>query len=474
MSKQNSEVSDLISFKNSQGVKARGTLLKLSQNYIVFEVYNPYSIAQLSEVLHEVKITRQSEEIYNGKAVVSNLINTGLLLIISATLVDSWSKKFKPTKLVDVNAEALTFVNNWQKLNDTLSLSYRISISKIRSFLSEANRWMEQFNYSMSNIEHNNLSNDTIKKVAEPLLTSLSILLNNFESESRSIKISHSNANRDDVDIDFYKKYAQKELHPLIMQAPFVNRIFYKPLGYAGDYEMVNMMLRDPLEGETPYAKLINLFFLQRGPAEAHRNRIDILYEVIKSIAIKAKNEGRVAKIFNFACGPAIEIQRFIEIEKISENCEFTLLDFSNEALNYTKQCLENSSQKSGNKVKIKYINKSVHEVLKYSINLDLAETHLKKDYDLVYCAGLFDYLSDKICAKLLKLFFWQLKTGATMLTTNVHSSNPVKLTMENLMEWYLIYRDEESFSKLVDKNLPQKIYTDQTGINIFLEVYKL
>ena len=38
----------LVTFRNSQGEAARGTLLKLDRNTVVFEVYNPYSIVQLS------------------------------------------------------------------------------------------------------------------------------------------------------------------------------------------------------------------------------------------------------------------------------------------------------------------------------------------------------------------------------------------------------------------------------------------
>lgn len=31
--------------------------------------------------------------------------------------------------------------------------------------------------------------------------------------------------------------------------SPFAYRAYHKPLGYAGDYEMVNMIARDPYEG---------------------------------------------------------------------------------------------------------------------------------------------------------------------------------------------------------------------------------
>jgi len=39
-------------FRNCQRLEARGTIMRLSRNSVVFEVYNPYSIVQASEVLH--------------------------------------------------------------------------------------------------------------------------------------------------------------------------------------------------------------------------------------------------------------------------------------------------------------------------------------------------------------------------------------------------------------------------------------
>ena len=53
-----STLQSLVTFRNSQGESARGTLLKLDRTTAVFEVYNPYSIVQLSEVLNQLVIRR--------------------------------------------------------------------------------------------------------------------------------------------------------------------------------------------------------------------------------------------------------------------------------------------------------------------------------------------------------------------------------------------------------------------------------
>jgi extracellular factor (EF) 3-hydroxypalmitic acid methyl ester biosynthesis protein len=42
--------------RNSQGLEVRAGVLRLTRYLVVFEVYNPYSIIQLSEVLSDFKI----------------------------------------------------------------------------------------------------------------------------------------------------------------------------------------------------------------------------------------------------------------------------------------------------------------------------------------------------------------------------------------------------------------------------------
>lgn len=453
--------SEFITFKNSQGLSARGTLLKISQNHIVFETYNPYSIVQLSEVLNNVTICRFSEAVYVGKAVVSNLINTGLLLIVSATLVDPWSEKIRSSHLEKVQEITQKFIEEWRQLDEAVLPGYQLSINKIRSFLSDLNRWVRQIDNTNSQSDLRQSQEELLSKIEGKVSDSLGELIHKFELEVKKVNAPQ---------VGVCKRFTQQELHPLMMQAPFGHRVFNKPLGYAGDYEMVNMMLRNPYEGETTYAKLLNIFLLKTGPAEAHRNRIDILFDKIKKIAIRASEQNRRAQIFNFACGPAAEIQRFVELEPISENCDFVLLDFNKETLEYTESILQKIKNKSGHKgVGIKLVHKSVNDVLRSAIGLRESNSEDLKDFDFIYCAGLFDYLSDRVCSKLLNLFLSQLSKDGELMATNVHINNPVRGMMEHIFEWYLIYRDETGFLNLINAK-DKKVYADKTGFNIFLE----
>jgi extracellular factor (EF) 3-hydroxypalmitic acid methyl ester biosynthesis protein len=96
--------------------------------------------------------------------------------------------------------------------------------------------------------------------------------------------------------------------------------------------------------------------------------------------------------------------------------------------------------------------------------------------YDFVYCAGLFDYLSDRICRRLLEVFYDLLAPGGLLVATNVDSSNPSRVWMEYVVDWHLVYRDQEQFLKLAPDRAPPgsaQVKADDTGVNIFLEVRK-
>ena len=96
--------------------------------------------------------------------------------------------------------------------------------------------------------------------------------------------------------------------------------------------------------------------------------------------------------------------------------------------------------------------------------------------FDYVYCAGLFDYLSDRICRRLLEIFYDMLAPGGLLVATNVHVRNPSRHWMECVMDWHLVYRDDEQFIALAPEKAPKEsivLKADPTGVNIFLEVRK-
>lgn len=454
------QIDPVVSFRNSQGEQVRGTIINLQRKALVMEIYNPYSIVQVSEVLSELSVRMGSKNAYLGKAVVMSLVNTGLTAVVSLTLIDEWRELSDlPNEPKSVGREAELFINDWDA-RFNIRRDYQIAVNEMRAFLSEVSRWVEQVDLT-ENLPKTDgrLREDVFYELATPIMLKVKTYLDRLEGEAAQV----------DAEIaPVHRTYAQSALHPLLLRAPFVYRTFTKPLGYAGDYEMVNQILSDPQQGPTTYFQIVNTAFLKAAVATAHRNRIDLLVDFLSCQADAARAAGRPFRILNVGCGPAFEIQRFVREYPQPEFLSFQLLDFSEETLAYTKSSIERSAASAGHKVSVEMVHQSVHELLKRKIAPD--DTGLR-EFDAVYCAGLFDYLSDKVCSRLLSYFAARTRPGGQLLVTNVHSANPEKFGMEHLLEWYLIYRDEARMSMLLpERSREHKLYVDQTGVNVFAE----
>ena len=456
MSRLGSTIEKIITFNNSQRQPARGTLLRISRTSIAFEVYNPYSIVQLSEVLSDLTIRRGTDQIYNGRAVVSSLVNTGLMLIVSATLVDHWADlALSYSKHNNLEHEAIGFVDDWSS-SKRIRPEYQVAVGEIRSFLSHLNTWVEQVDIDYEETKPS-LPEDVFLQLTQPLLPKVSELQQSFEEIAKQI---HKD------ELEAHRSQAQNDLLPLMMRAPFFYRSYTKPLGYAGDYEMVNTMVFGERAGPTTFAQIVNQFYLEIGLVKAHRNRLKIIEKELTDCANRAASSGDTVKILNVGCGPAIELQRLVRNCKNIDRCEFTLIDFNEETLSHARTKLQQAASESGHKFNVNYVHESVHGLLKQASGSQMQ----KAQYNFVYCAGLFDYLSDRICARLLNLFSeWTLPNGK-VLATNVHPDNPTRWIMEHVVEWHLIHRTMDDLASLSPKDLPYRTYDDETKLNVFLE----
>jgi extracellular factor (EF) 3-hydroxypalmitic acid methyl ester biosynthesis protein len=256
---------------------------------------------------------------------------------------------------------------------------------------------------------------------------------------------------------------------------PFSYRVFHKPLGYAGDYEMVNMILRHQPQGGSLFAKIINYTFLESGPVVAHRNRITYLTAMLHKESGRIAAEGRRCRVLNLGCGPAVEVQNFLREDDVADLCDFTLLDFNEETLEYARSQLEEVRTRSGRTTAMRFIQRSVNQLLKQAATGDVDMEW--ESFDVVYCAGLFDYLSQRVCTRLVEIFYKLIKPGGLLVVTNVSPMNPIRGWMEYILEWNLIYRDDKEMFDLVPTKAITKpeavLERDVTGVNLFLEIRK-
>ncbi len=457
------DIDRTVSFRSSQGAIFRGTLSKLSRRNIVFEIYNPISPVQTSEVLSDLKVRRGKNLVYQGDAVVTGVVTTSILVVVSATLVNKWSSIDAATsEPADLRSEAGRFVGEWERVNK-LDPNYQLKVADLRSFLSDLSFWLDQVDLAVEGEPGSGaslLDPARFEEIKAPVMPRLTELFLELESACRQLEVD---------EVENHKQLAQRDLLPLMMASPFFNRVYSKPLGYAGDYEMVNMMFRKERGGKTTFGQIINDWLLSGGPPEAHRNRIYMLDNMLSKAAEEAAALGKEVRVLNVGCGPVQELQLFLSNNKEAKRFSFDLLDFNAETLAYAQRQIEAITDSQEDPPKVTYILKTVQELLRQAIELPEAA----KTYDIIYCAGLFDYLSDRVCTKLVRLFYQWCEPGGRVIVTNVHSSNPVKGLMEHVMEWHLVLRDEADMERLAPDLGPLKIYTDQTGINVFLEIDK-
>jgi extracellular factor (EF) 3-hydroxypalmitic acid methyl ester biosynthesis protein len=233
-------------------------------------------------------------------------------------------------------------------------------------------------------------------------------------------------------------------------------------------------MARYAPEGASLFAKVVNTWFVRQPPAAAHRNRIRYLVDHLVRETARAYAAGRDARIFNVACGPAQEVQDFLVEQPVSMHADITLLDFNEETLQYTRAALNDRRSRYGRSAPLHFIKKSVQSILKESGRT--VERPTQERYDLVYCAGLFDYLSDQVCQRLLNVMYTWLAPGGLLLATNVEPANPLRHGMEHLLDWHLIYRNGRQMEALRPDGVDADaacVRCDDTGVNVFLEVRK-
>ncbi|NKB24849.1 MAG: methyltransferase domain-containing protein [Kiritimatiellae bacterium] len=459
-----------ITYTNSQKIHVRGTLMHVTGQTAVFEAYNPFSILQLSEVLNDFNIIMGDRQLYSGKAVVSSLVNTGIMLVIETTLLDPWSEVDPFSILQDraiLRRETERFIADWESSHHILP-NFKVLIGDYRNFLAELSIWLQQIELGVKSLDKTSIDktiSELVYEVAEPVRPILQEFLGQLETIITDITPELEG---------LHKSYTRREIHPLILCSPFVHRTYTKPLGYAGDYGMINMILGDARKGKSLFAKTINALFLEAAPSVAHQNRILVLRELLeKKIKRRSDKHSGPLKVLNVACGPAKEVRDFIQLSPCADDCEMTLLDFSPEALHYAERSTKEVLEASNCKMKLHVIEKSVDQLLRESIGQTPGQSVVPDKYDYVYCAGLFDYLTSSVCQRLTTLFYKWVRPGGLVAITNLHTSNPAKGLMEYILEWNVVHRSEQELKRLVTTEGVIDTFADKTGVNAFITVRK-
>ncbi|HUB87911.1 MAG TPA: class I SAM-dependent methyltransferase [Verrucomicrobiae bacterium] len=456
--------------KTRSGVELRGKLIKLTRLVIAFEIYDPGAAVRLSEILDDFKIFLDDREAYSGKAVVSNVVQTAALTVCEVKLDE-------PGVYVGINMPFngnisfldayQAFFGRWQNQMKLLP-EFKMVVLDIQSYLSDLKLLLEQVEISI--IAHPSRSRAEIepqvfRDLAPAILTSVDALHERFEEIARRVEPELRGP---------YQALVHRQLHPLFLCAPFGHRTYHKPLGYAGDYEIMNMIHRNTFEGESLYAKMVHYWLVNQWAAKSVRNRVAHMKIKLLEETARVVRKKRVAKILNLGCGPAREVQQFISEQRLADEAEFTLLDFDAETLNYASSKLEEIKNLHKRQTRIHTKQMSVTQLVKYMVQP--ANNPLGTGFDLIYCGGLFDYLSDQMCRQLVALFYeWLAPDGLVVVANMNDQQKPFRHMVEFLLDWHLIYRDSRCMASFApEKADNHSVISEPLGVNLFLEARKL
>ncbi len=280
----------------------------------------------------------------------------------------------------------------------------------------------------------------------------------------------------DSDSIALHKKYFRSNFHAYILDAPFINRAFNKPLGYAGDFGLMVMLYEYQDIGTTLFDKFFHRLGCTAPSAVANKNRVVFLSDLIYQEYAKRSEKGDFS-VASIACGPAREVQLFLN--HLAENgvtrpVKTVCLDREPYALDYAQSQIRKSI-KPGTPVETVFLKEdAVLGIIKK--NRFISEI---AGSTIISCAGLYDYLSDRLASKMIEGMYALLAPGGTLLIGNVSNQIPDRFSMDFLMEWNLVLRSSEDMMRLVPDAICQErgasveVVAEPLGLNLFLRIKK-
>lgn len=257
----------------------------------------------------------------------------------------------------------------------------------------------------------------------------------------------------------------KSHLQAFCLLCPFTKRSFEKPRGYSGDAVMMDYIYghHETIKGLELdlIAEEIFRFTTNTSAPRAVRFRRRLLARYIDETC---KAHQKNARILSVACGHLREID--LSNEVISANFDrFIAIDQDQESLKVVEGC---------------YGIFGIDTLLAPIKDLITGRAKLEKSsFDFVYSAGLYDYLASPVAEKLTLQLFDYVAPRGKLLIANFLPEVPDVGYMESLMDWWLIYRNQEEMDGLI-KKIPneqiayKKTFTDPDENIAFLEIGKI
>lgn len=253
-------------------------------------------------------------------------------------------------------------------------------------------------------------------------------------------------------------------------KSQILRRGYEKPLGYPGDYKMLeliydNKSISDGIGGYFDY------YFLNNPYAEAVRCRKLEMERILVQRINESKKDS--LNILNLACGSCRELKEIYAMRKITYNgrITFRLVDQEEDALRFSEQSL---GKFVNDKTRFLYFKENI---LKFHSDKS-KYTNLFGKQDIIYSIGLVDYLPDRVLTKILNFCLDILdEDGELIITFKDKEKDPfAPLPPDWFCDWKFVPRTEKDAFNLLyglKDSLSIHAYYEGTKRVVFFEIQK-
>ena len=442
-----------------------GELINYGLNGLAFTLSADFAIAE-NDLLDEIHVRVGDEVVYRGAAMVRYTHRQASLRVVGVVLLDGILDldRILSAKARSIANSAIIAIS--RACRTGISAAYKQAVSDAVFLMNSYRALLDE--------QEQNLANTTVGEMrARGELESLGAAEHGFREHydnlrqllnCQSLEIPHDNR-------EAYKRYTEAMLHPAILCAPAAYRCYSKPFGYPGDYVLMSYLYSDERFGDSLYAKLIHQVVVREEPlANAVRHRKDFMLSLIRTVANSKNRESRKARVLSLGCGPAQEVVEFLRTGDAPE-IGLTLVDQDQRSLAHVNWTLSKLLVPRRAPMPAQYLHIGFKQLLAYGDVLDAIQQQ-----DLIYTAGLFDYLSPRIAQRLAARLFEKLRPGGVLAIGNFKRPNDATWSLEYWMDWPLIYRTKDEVLDIagsIDRSYDREVATDGSGYTHVLLVHK-
>lgn len=265
-----------------------------------------------------------------------------------------------------------------------------------------------------------------------------------------------------------YHLVFNENIYPFFQGADYPRRAKEKPLGYAGDYEMMNQIYRNGYEGKDLFGKILHHYTATEISAQSVMFRRPYFCDHYKRML--DEKSGQNIYVLSLASGPCVEFQKLIEElpQEDLSRIQLTLLDLDPKSLEHAQSKIYEQCLRYDKTVNVKFVRTSV------KVFIEGGEV-FKNKFDLIYSGGLFDYLDNQVSTMIVTNLYKHLNAGGRMSIGNFTKDDSTKAFCHLITDWHLIHKTEEEirdWAKYI-KEGKLTIDYDPHNINAFMVLEK-